>query len=139
MASILVLMLLLCIICGTGQANVPQSSQERGQQGQSRAQSNFQGTQQITQQITQQNNLQGQQSLQSLRSLGLMQGGNFQGGPQSLGGISQQPNFAGQGNANHLAHFQRQQSPLQLAPGNQMSLYQAQVCIPWMSILKIVL
>lgn len=117
-------MLLLCITCGTGQANAPQSSQERGQQGQSRAQSNFQGNQQITQQT----NLQGQQSLQSLRNLGLMQGGNFQGGPQSLNGVSQQSNFAGQGNANHLAHFQRSNSQ-QMASGNQISLYQAQVRI----------
>lgn len=64
-----------------------------------------------------------------------MQGGNFQGGPQSMSAVSQQSNFAGQSNANHLAHFQRspsQQSPLQMASGNQLSLYQAQVCITWM-------
>jgi hypothetical protein len=119
------LMVLLRLTCGTGQANVPQASQEIGQQGQSRAHMNFQGTQQITQQ----NNFQGQQPL---RNLSLMQGGNFQGGPQSLGGVSQQSNFAGQSNANHLAHFQRspsQQSMMQMASANQLSPYQAQVYI----------
>lgn len=124
----LMLLVLLRITCGTGQAGVPQSSQEIGQQGQSRSHLNFQGSQQIVQQ----NNFQGQQSL---RNLGLMQGGNFQGGPQSLGGVSQQPNFAGQSNANHLAHFQRspatsQQSLLQMASANQLSPYQAQVYTP---------
>jgi hypothetical protein len=118
----------LCKIGGTEQINVPQSSQERGQQGQNRAHSNFQGAQQLSQQ----NNFQGQQSVQSLRNLGLMQGGNFQGDIQPLDGVSQQSNFAGQSNANHLAHFQRspsQQSLLQMANVKQLSTYQAQVNI----------
>lgn len=110
---------------GPGQGNVSQSSQERGQQGQSRALANFQGAQLLTQQ----NSFQGQQSL---RNLNMMQGGNFQGNLQSLGGVPQQTNFAGQSHANHLAHFQvspSQQSLMHMASSNQLSSYQAQVCI----------
>uniref|UniRef100_A0A7I4FR68 Uncharacterized protein n=1 Tax=Physcomitrium patens TaxID=3218 RepID=A0A7I4FR68_PHYPA len=108
-----------------GQACGLQSTQNRGQQGQSRAHTNFLGSQKFTQQ----NNFQSQQSLQSLRSLGLIQGGNFQGSLQSLGGVPQQSSFAGQSNANHLAHFQRspsQQSLLQITSSNPLSPYQAQ-------------
>lgn len=109
--------------CGTGQANVSLSGQELGQQ--SRAHSSFQGAQQFMQQ----NSFQEQQSL---RNLGLMQGGNFQGGGQSLVAVPQQSNFAGPSNLNHLAHIQRpplQQSLAQMASANQLSTYQAQVDI----------
>ena len=121
-------MILSSKIGGTGHVNVPQSSQERGQQGQNRARSSFQGAQQLSQQ----NNFQGQQSVQSLRNLGLIQGGSFQGDIQPLDGVSQQSNIADHSNANHLAHFQHsasQQSLLQLANANQLSTYQAQVSI----------
>lgn len=103
-------------------ANAQQPSLERGQQGIGRLHPNYQGAQQLGQQ----GNFQGPQSLQSLRNLGVMQGGNpLEGGPQQAG-------FTGQATASQLAQFQRsssQQSMLQMASANQLSSYQAQVCL----------
>ena len=102
-------------------ANAQQPSLERGQHGMGRLHPNYQGAQQLGQQ----GNFQGPQTLQSLRNLGVMQGGNpLEGGPQQAG-------FTGQATASQLAQFQRsssQQSLLQMASANQLSSYQAQVC-----------
>lgn len=96
-------------------ANAQQPTLERGQQGIGRLHPNYQGAQQLGQ----------QGNFQSLRNLGVIQGGNpLEGGPQQAG-------FTGQATASQLAQFQRsssQQSLLQMASANQLSAYQAQVC-----------
>lgn len=103
-------------------------SHERRQPGLSRLQVQFEGTQQL---LNRQNSFQGRQSLQSLRSLGLMQGVHPHQDLQFPGESAQQTMFTG--SANQFAHFQRagasQASFMQIAPADQLSSYQVQIYV----------
>jgi hypothetical protein len=96
--------------------------------GFSRLQVQFEGTQQL---LNRQNSFQGRQSLQSIRSLGLMQGVHPHQALQYPGASAQRTMFAG--SANQFAHLQRaassQASFMQIAPANQLSTYQVQIYV----------